>query len=370
MLFRSSADRNRIGQLEAANAQLQAEKDNALETIADLQSRLAAADADMARLQSLHAGFLALHENLQVYGETLGASQQTLAKLANGLKGERLESLTSHTMTRDSDAIMGSIVEELSGMAEQSRSTTQAVEGLAISAQKIGAIVNLIKEIADQTNLLALNAAIEAARAGESGRGFAVVADEVGKLAERTTKATSEISGLVQRIADDSSSASEHIGQLASMAESFGGADSKAAAGIDNVLAMLGNLEQTVARSALRSFVELAKFDHLIFKFEIYKVFFGLSEKKSEDFASHQGCRLGKWYYEGDGRNCYAQFDGYRDMELPHKDVHLHGRQAVQQFRAGNLAAGAGEIAAMEAASKQVLDNLERVARDGEGRVH
>lgn len=116
-------------------------------------------------------------------------------------------------IAKSGGVVVRQTVDGIDRIAQVVQQSADTVAKLGESSEQIGAIIQVIDEIADQTNLLALNAAIEAARAGEQGRGFAVVADEVRKLAERTTKATKEIAGMIKSIQQDTRIAVNAMGQ-------------------------------------------------------------------------------------------------------------------------------------------------------------
>ncbi|MBW2446957.1 MAG: hypothetical protein JRG83_13640 [Deltaproteobacteria bacterium] len=113
---------------------------------------------------------------------------------------------------------------------EATDTAQQVITSLGERVKEIGAIVEVIDDVADETNLLALNAAIIAAQAGEHGRSFSVVADEIKELADKVLSSTKEIDGQIRSVQQESSNA---IGAIARGAESVqSGVDLSAEAGV------------------------------------------------------------------------------------------------------------------------------------------
>jgi len=138
--------------------------------------------------------------------------------------------------------------EAMETIRETVRRTAAEVEELGRQGSQIGAIVQVIEDIASQTNLLALNAAIEAARAGEQGRGFAVVAENVRSLAERTAVATKEIAELIAGVQHGTSRAVAAMEQ--SMQDVTGGSARADSAGeaIRRIVDAIAALDREIER--------------------------------------------------------------------------------------------------------------------------
>lgn len=179
--------------------------------------------------------------------EEMSQTITDIARNASTASGSAAEAMS---MADSGKEITDTVLSKVDHLFTSTEELSSMVNRLNISVSEIGEIVTVIKDIADQTNLLALNAAIEAARAGEQGRGFAVVADEVRKLAERTIRATGQITSKIGAVQQESEQTARTMSQTAADVSESKEFISRAGDSLNGIVGSVKKVQDEITRIA------------------------------------------------------------------------------------------------------------------------
>jgi len=363
-MFWNQASSKELAKLRQENAELKAkvEKDT-------MYIELLHGVKEVAELQRTYA-MTQMEEQGRLYhlwvdgAKTLDAIRQAVALSSEKLGGQHAALTESVSSFDQIHVLLSHIATSLAHIDDRTQDACQAVEALSSHGDDIVGFVSEIQTISEQTNLLALNAAIEAARAGEQGRGFAVVADEVRALAKKSADASSEITNLVAAITSQTQAVSGQINDMGKSTQSLSEQTDAVKSIIADITDVSKNMFRVIQGSSHTSFLQTVKLDHEVWKSEVYRYIWKLSQKESiDEFKDHTHCRLGHWYYEGEGRS-YQNVASFRAIESPHKLVHQYGLAALSAHEKGDDSEVMAHLEKMEEASKEVISLLTDLERD------
>lgn len=262
----------------------------------------------LSELSKTGKGFAA---NFEIIQEQISETNDTLSELSD-------ESQKSATLSRENNIVVETMSKNFEKLSQIIVQNDDSVNAVSARTQEITSVIDLIKDIADQTNLLALNAAIEAARAGEHGRGFAVVADEVRKLAERTAKATNEISVSISTLHQEATGMYENSKELNHIAEESTESVSRLHSALEQFTKTSASVLKSSQDMKNKNFIVLAKIDHILFKADALS---HVEKHEHKDFSNHHSCRFGQWY-DNEGAVQFAHSKSFAKLKDSHRMVH------------------------------------------------
>ncbi|NIL15311.1 methyl-accepting chemotaxis protein [Pseudomonas sp. AN3A02] len=258
-------------QLLTALATMQTNLQDTIRGISESSQQLASAAEEMSSvMEQSTRGLQAQNDEIELAATAVTQMSAAVDEVAGNAVSSAEASKASDEDSKHGHYQISETISSIQNLVDEVLEASTKAEGLAVQAQDISKVLEVIRGIAGQTNLLALNAAIEAARAGEAGRGFAVVADEVRSLAQRTQDSTEEIEQMINGIQQGTqdtvgalNSSAEHAGQTLQRANSAGCALEKITAAISQisqrnlVIASAAEQQALVAREVDRSLVNI-----------------------------------------------------------------------------------------------------------------
>jgi methyl-accepting chemotaxis protein len=190
-----------LGQLEDALGQMTDSLRNTILKISEAAGGVRSSATDItAVVDELNR---AVNQQSAAVVETTTAMEELRSVAQQIAGGTQTVSNAAAQTQNDVHSGLQAVSETVDRMEEiRASNDTSVNEILALGqrARQIGAVMDLIDDIAAQTKLIAINASIEAAAAGEAGRRFGVVAAQVRHLADNVAQSTVEIRRRISEI--------------------------------------------------------------------------------------------------------------------------------------------------------------------------